>query len=194
VREATKKDFTSCNALIYDEDGQLLATVKILAYDRDENSIEIESEPILDMVKKCDLIILTDPLPYAYKGTIHKPIPSKADSSKLIRLYQENRKENRSEARYKINLSTSADSLIFTGEAYHLHTPLDVQVIDISKSGLRLRSKLNAFADGNSFHIQLTVGGSDTRMLVEVINSTDFAPYYSEYGCLFVGKDNELHG
>jgi len=194
VREAIKKDFTSCNALIYDEDGQLLATVKILAYDRIENSIEIQGEPILDMVKKCDLIILTDPLPYAYKGTIHKPVLNKADSCKLIRLYQENRKENRSEARYRINLTTNADSLIFKGEAYHLHTPLDVQVIDISKSGLRIRSKLYAFADGNSFHVQLQIGGSDTRMLVEIINTTDFAPYYSEYGCRFVGKDNKLHG
>ena len=169
----------------------LIATVKILSYDREENSIEVQSEPILDMVKKCELIILTDPLPYAYKGTIHKPVINKSDSSKLIRLYQENRKENRSETRYKISLSTSADSLIFKGEPYNLHTPLDVQVVDISKSGLRLRSKLNAFADGNSFHIQLKIGGTHTKMLVEVINTIDYAPYYSEYGCRFVGKDNE---
>jgi hypothetical protein len=190
MRENIRKDFTSCNALIYDEDMELLTSVKILSYDRNDNSIEVQSAPILDMVKKCELLILTEPLPYAYKGTIHKPMVNKADTSKMIKLYQENRRENRSESRYKINLSTSADHLMYEGEEYRLHTPLDVQLTDISKSGLRLRAKLNAFAEGNSFNIQLRIGENDTKMLVEVVNTHDVEPYYSEYGCRFVGKDN----
>jgi len=185
-----RKDFVNCRTLIYDEDGELLANVKILAYDSNENTIKVQNLPALDDKKICELLILTAPKPYLYKGTIHKTSINKSDSGRLIRLYREQEAENRKEPRFSTNILTKIDALIFNNTVYKLHTALTVQLINISKGGMRLRSKYNALAIGNRFPINVKIGDSDTMLTAEVINITDSETDYSEFGCHFVDKDS----
>jgi len=186
-----KTDFVACNALIYNEDRDLIANVKILEHDRYENSILIKSLPVLNSLKRCELMILTAPAPYIYKGTIHKTSINQAETGKRIRLFNENITENRSELRYKINSSTSIDELIFDGRAYRMHTQMGIQLMNISRSGVRFRAKPNAFTFGNRFQIRINTGGGDTVLLAEVVNTMNAPLDHSEYGCRFLGKDDE---
>ena len=185
-----KKDFVNCRTLIYDEDGAILANVKILDHDSNENTIKVQNLPALDGRKKCELLVLTAPKPYTYKGTIHKTSVNKSDSGRLIRLYQEQEAENRKEPRYSINMQTNIEGLIFDDTVYDMHTPLAVELINISKSGMRLRSKYNALAIGNRFHVNVRISGSDTMLTAEVTNITDSKTDYSEFGCYFVDIGN----
>jgi len=185
-----RKDFVSCRTLIYDEDGEFLANAKILVYDSNENTIKVQNLPALDGRKKCELVILTAPKPFSYKGTIHKTSINKSDSGKLIRLYRGQETENRHEPRYSTNILTRIEALIFDNTIYKLHTALAVQMINISKGGMRLRSKYNALAIGNRFPIKVKIGDSDTLLMAEVTNITDSETDYSEFGCHFVDKDS----
>jgi len=185
-----RKDFVNCRTLIYDEDRALLANVKILDYDSNENTIKVQNLPTLDSRKKCELVILTAPKPFSYKGTIHKTSINKSDSGKLIRLYQGREEENRREPRYSTNILTRIEALIFDGIIYKLHTALAVQLINISKGGMRLRSKYNALAIGNRFPIIVKIGDSETMLTAEVTNITDSETDYSEFGCHFVDIDS----
>ena len=185
-----RKDYVSCRTLIYDEDGEFLTNAKILDHDSNENTIKVQNLPALDSRKKCELIILTAPKPYSYKGTIHKTSINKADSGKLIRLYKEKEAENRREPRYSTNILTRIEALIFDSTVYKMHTAIAVQLINISKGGLRLRSKYNALAIGNRFPVKVKIGDSNTMLMAEVTNITDSETDYSEFGCYFVSKDD----
>ena len=180
-----RKDFVNCRTLIYGVDGELLANVKILDHNSSENTIKVQNLPALAGKKKCELLILTAPKPYSYKGTIHKTSVNKSDTGRLIRLYQELEVENRSEPRYSVNMLTNIEGLIFDDTVYKMHTPLAVQLINISKGGMRLRSVYNALAIGNRFHINVKIGGSDAMLTAEVANITDNETDYSEFGCYF---------
>jgi len=186
-----KKDFIACNALIFNEDRDLIASVKVLDYDSYENSIIIKSLPALDRIKRCELIILTSPIPYMYRGTIHKTAINKAESGKRIRLFNEHITEYRQDPRYKINSSTSIDELIYDGKAYRLHTQLEIHLLDISKRGVRFRSAPDSFAVGNRFYVRIITGDESTILFVEVVNTFTKAREYSEYGCRLIDEDGD---
>jgi len=186
-----RKDYVNCRTLIYGVDGELLANVKILDHDSNENTIKVQNLPALDGKKKCELLILTAPKPYTYKGTIHKTSVNKSDTGMLIRLYQEQEAENRKEPRYSINMLTNIEGLIFNDAVHKMHTPLAVELINISKSGMRLRSKYNALAIGNRFHVNVRISGSDAMLTAEVINITDSKTDHSEFGCHFVDTGSQ---
>jgi len=185
-----RKDYVSCRTLIYDEDGEFLTNAKILDHDSNENTIKVQNLPALNSRKKCELVILTSPKPYSYKGTIHKTAINKSDAGKLIRLYQKREAENRRDPRYSTNILARIEALIFNNTVYKLHTAMAVQLINISKGGLRLRSKYNALAIGNRFPINVKIGDTDTMLTAEVTNITDSKTDYSEFGCHFVNKDS----
>ena len=191
MKESLKKDFIACTALIYNEDKDLIASVKVLDYDSYENSIVIKSLPALESIKRCELIILTAPAPYMYRGTIHKTAINKAESGKRIRLFSEHMTENRKEPRYKLNSSTSVDELIYDGKAYRLHTHLEIHLINISKRGVRFRSLPDSFAVGNRFKVCIATGYESTTLFVEVVNSFTKQREYSEYGCRFIEEDGD---
>ena len=180
-----QKDFSGCNVLIYRENGDLLTNEKIVEHNKNDRTIVVQDSPALNNVKRCGLLILTEPSPYAYKGTIHKHDML----HKLIGLYQEKEAENRKSDRYKVDLPAKIDSLIINGRTYPKQTPLEVRVVNISKSGIRLRAKPNAVNKGNIFDIRVENGGKDyLRLTAEVINCSEVSPEYSEFGCRLTAK------
>jgi hypothetical protein len=177
---AMQKDFLNCNALIYDEAGELLANALIIEYDKAVNSIVV-----LDMfssitAKTCDVLIPMAPKPYAYRGQIQ----GKGDR-KVIRLSQEKTRDNRKDPRYKVDLPALIEGLIYDSKMFAMQTPLEVRLLDISKDGMKFRSVFNALAVGHVFQIRLKIGGNDKILAAEVVFSKD-SPPSSEYGCRMV--------
>ncbi|MDR2569123.1 MAG: PilZ domain-containing protein [Oscillospiraceae bacterium] len=179
-----KRDFVNCSAIIYDEKGNELANAQILEYDRNRNTIVVDDKFALDNRQYCELMILTTPAPLAYKGTIHKH----NSYQKLIALFKEHTRENRSEARYKVNLTANVKHLIYDNKAYAMHTAIDAQVIDLSTKGLRIRSVPNALAKGNIFQISVNNQNSTNLLYADVKYCVNPSPNHSEYGCRFLNK------
>jgi hypothetical protein len=180
-----RKDFLSCNAFIYSEKGEFLTKINIREYDRNERYIVVPDTPALYDVKRCEVLIIAAPAPYAYKGTIHTH-----NLEKVIKLYREEKKDNRSELRFKIDLTASIGSLIYARRTYPMHTPIEVELINISKGGIRFRSDPNSFYHGNVFNVYLKTGGKFKLLTAEVVNvrepAADFPFDHAEFGCRFV--------
>jgi len=181
-------DFTKCNALIYDEEDNLLVNAKIWEHNINEHYIVVQGWPELDGVQQCKLLVLTAPAPFSYKGTIRR---HKMD--KLITLYEEHMEENREEIRYKTDLPGNIEGLVYDGKIFSLHTMLDVRILNISKSGLRVRAKYNALNVDDRFSIRIKIETNDKLLIAKVVNCGDNPPDQSEYGCRLVSKDGELN-
>jgi hypothetical protein len=180
------KDFSKCNVLIYDKDNNQLANVKIWEHNNKENYIIVQDWPELAGVDRCKLLILTAPAPYAYSGVM-----SKHNIDKIIRLYEEHVEENRREVRYKTDLAGVIESLVYEGKSYPLHTSINVRIINISKSGMRIHARGNTLTADDILNVMVKIGENDKLLTGTVVNFKDYSPEHSEYGCYLVGKDGE---
>jgi hypothetical protein len=188
-----RKDFLTCSAFIYSEKGEFLTKINIREYDRSERYIVIPDTPVLDDVKRCEVLIIASPAPYAYKGTIHTH-----NYEKIIKLYRETKKDNRIETRFNIEMTATVGSLIYSRRTYPMHTPIEVELVNISKNGVRFRSEPNDFYSGNVFNIYLKTGRKFKLLTAEVVNvtepSVDFPFDFAEFGCRFVNIGHAAAG
>jgi len=183
------KAFKDCNAFIYDGNGDLMANVDILEHDDEEQFIVVPDAPALIIDKLCEVVIMTEPAPHTYKGSIHK-----SGGRKRVRLYKGVETENRKEPRYKIDVPANIIRLIYNGELHTMLTPVAARLINISRGGMRFRSVLNALSKGDRFQISVKgTGGNDKLLIADVVFRAD-TPEHSEYGCRLVEKDAERYG
>jgi hypothetical protein len=181
------RDFTKCNVLIYDQQDNLLCNVKIWEHNAYENYIIIQDWPELAGIDRCKLLILTAPAPFSYIGSIRK-----YNLDKQIKLYEEHMEESRTEIRYKTDLTGNIDSLVYDGKSYPLHTKLEVRIVNISKSGIRIMAKENTLNSDDRFQINVKIGDNDKLLTGKVVNLRNTTEEYCEYGCRLVSKDGEL--
>jgi hypothetical protein len=185
-----RKDFNHCNALIYDEAGNLLSNSRIDFHDELQNYIIVPNLPELTPGLICDLLILTAPKPYTFKGRVQDRARGKA-----ITLYNEKTTDLRQEPRYKIDLPALIETLIYDEKSYPLSSPLEAKLINISKGGIRFRTCFNAMAVGHRFQIRMKTGESDKLLIADVVCRNDKVfveqTNYSEFGCQLVGDADE---
>jgi hypothetical protein len=182
MRRGHEKDFSKCNALIYDTKENLLVNAKIWEHDDKDRYIVVQDFPELKGVENCRLLILTSPAPYAYTGVIRKH-----GLHKLIKMYEEHTEESRKEIRYKMDLPGYIESLIYEGKANPLHTMAEVRIVNISRSGLRMCGRENTINVGDGFVINLKIGENDKSLKGEVMNDRALSPEKHEYGCKLFG-------
>lgn len=178
------KNFNGCRAIIYNEEGEQLDSVTIWEHDVKENSIEVQNTPALTVDERCRVLILTDPIPYISQGSIHM-----GTSSKIIRLFKGDSKENRQAARYKVDIPASIEGLVYNNTTYPLHNDVDVTVVSISKSGVRFLGKPNTAGVGDWLQLRLKVEGMNKAFTVKVARCKDRDEGHSEYGCRLLAKE-----
>ena len=180
---ALSSDFTGCSILIYDAvDNNHICSTIVTHYEKNTMRIQIEIFPqTIEAGKVYRLLILSAPTPCEYQGRVFKD-----GSKKTFAMYQGREKENRGAARYKLKTPALIEKLIFEGQPHPLHTPLKVELINISKSGVRFRAQNNALSDGDQFQMRLTIGENEKLLIAEVINHMDKDTESSEYGCRFL--------
>ena len=129
-------DFTGCSVLIYDGAGNQLGSSTAVSYSRSSLRLELEKiPPSLGIGSVCRLLILTSPSPCEFQGRVNKD-----GSKKVIAMYFGQEKENRGSTRYKVNYKAMIENMVFNGRAYTLHTPVEVDIINISQSGVRFNT------------------------------------------------------
>ncbi|MCL2566048.1 MAG: PilZ domain-containing protein [Defluviitaleaceae bacterium] len=180
-----RKDFSGCNAIIYDENDNLLVNVKIEAHHVQENSVTVPDVPELTVGILCKLLILTSPTPYSYQGRIHR-----RTGRKVITLFKGDIAENRKDSqRYKTDIPAFIEALVVEGKTFYLRNKVEGRVLNISKGGLRLRTIYNAFNPGDRYQIHLKSSDLDLNMFAEVRGRSDTADGHSEFSCQFIVED-----
>lgn len=179
---ALSGDFTDCSIFIYDTSYNHLGTTKVTRYSRESLRIEVEElPPQLIAGDICQVLILTQPSPCEYHGRIKKE-----GRKKIIALFYGHKRENRRVIRYNVNLSAKIENLVCEGKAYPLHTPLEITLINISKSGARFAAPNYTLFNGDRFQMRMKISDSDKLLIAEVVNNLDVNSDKSEYGCRFL--------
>jgi hypothetical protein len=170
--------FNDCSALIYDQKGNKLASVKILEHYKDDNSIDVPDLPELVIGSVCEVLVLTAPTPVVYKGRIHK-----LAECKNIKLFKGVSSCKRRETRYLTDLPAQIEGLFYDGKLYPLHSALEARVINISKSGVRLLAKFNALNIGCRFSMRVKIGNDTKLLTADVVFRRDTPPESTVFGC-----------
>jgi hypothetical protein len=179
---AQKGDYTDCSILIYDKDGNHLNNTVVTSHDKVSLRVEVEEPPpSLGNGDGCRLLILTSPSPREYQGRVVR------EGHRLsIAMFQGRENEKRGAVRYNVNFSALIENLICDGRAHPLHTPLEVELINISKSGVRFRAPYYSLTEGDRFQIRMKIGDGEKLLIVDVVNYKDREDKTSEYGCKFL--------
>lgn len=189
---AAEPSLAGCTAYIYDENGFFLLKTRITGHDGKTNEIEFEGNSSLGKGMACKVVVDTSPLPWEYMGRV-RAIGTQPVS---IVLYNGKRQEadSRRNPRFKAITTATIESLIDNGGAYALHTPLEVGIVDISQSGVRISTSENVIAVGIQFEMRLKIGAEDEWLIAETVNSSQTGPLRFEYGCSFLGKSGARKG
>jgi len=171
--------YVGCQAVIYSPDGKFLSRGAISSHDKDWDRVELSNGiPLeLNINDECTLLILIKPEPWEYSVRVVK-----AGSKRAFVLLKGKPSENREIIRYQINFDAHIVALVREDNEYPLIVPLKVNVINISKSGLRLRADSNTLLKGDIFTLAINIEGKDRIVTAEVANHLD-NNNVSEYGC-----------
>jgi len=176
--------FVNCTVLIYDKDKNQIASGRIMKHNESEDTVCVSVFDSLANHDECELFILTAGSPFVCHGIINR------DSSEPnIKLVEMEERENRRETRYRIDNTAAIEHLNFDQTAYPLHTPLEVDLKNISKSGVRFRTRYNALLTGTDFSLKMKIGGGERRMFAYVVYREDDERNASEFGCKFVTNE-----
>lgn len=179
---ASSGDFSGCSIMLYDLSGNHLFDTVVTSYDKITLRVELQTTPdTLNPGTVCKLLILSAPTPYEFLGRVVKE-----GAQKYIAMYKGQEKENRGAERFKVSYPAIIENLICDGQAYPLHTPLKVLLVNISKSGVRLRTQFYALSVGDRFQLRMKISGSEKLLIADVTNHMDKEPDLSEYGCRFL--------
>jgi len=173
---------TDCAILIYDDAGNHLGTSTVVEHDRTGARVEVGNIPgVLQVGNVCKILILTSPAPCEYDGRIVNE-----GKKRYIAMFHGKEKESRAAARYKISTPAIVENLIYNGKAFPLHTPMTVMLVNISKSGVRIRAPYYSFSAGDRFQMRMKISEAEKLLIADIVHNIDFEPSSSEYGCSFL--------
>ena len=172
--------FDGCGAYIYDDSGTLLLKTTVKNHDTVNSVIEIDEAPEITDRTRYDVLILTAPSPHTFSCIAEV----RRDSIEL-KLFRGERKEQRSNVRYAVNSQVEVTGYIYEGKVFDLHTPQDAILVNLSKSGVRLRMKPNSLTMDDMIQIRISSSDKPKVLSAQVVNllNTD---EYSEYGCKLI--------
>ena len=179
---ALRGDYAGCAVLIYDMEGNHLCTTSVTDYDKTTLRIDVAAlPPEDDLGGGVKLLILSSPAPCEYQGKILRE-----GKRKLIAMFRGQEREMRGAERYAVKTTALIEDFVSDGSIYPLYSPLEVELMNISKSGVRFRSPNFSLCDGDVFRMRMRFSDKDKLLIAEVTNHIDRDSKNSEYGCRFL--------
>jgi len=178
-------NFEGNTVLIYTPEGEELRQTVISAHDKTLQQIEVRNgvPQSLDIGDVCPILIMTQPTPIEFQARV-----AKSGTERVFVLFKGKTKEDRQHTRYKVNFPARLDSFISDGQTFPLHKPLEIRVIDISRSGIRFAAPTNSLMKGDKFSIVLNFDGGEKTFVGTVKNLRDRNGVLAEYGCKLMHK------
>ena len=178
-------DYTDCAIFIYDTAGNLVCSTAVTKHDRKTMQVEVKDiPPSLGVGAACAMLIITSPTPCEYQGRIIND-----GVKKIIAMYRGRERENRGAARYKINSPALIENLIRDGNSYPLNSPISIEVIEISKSGLRFSAMDKALTNCERFQMRMKISNSDKLLVASIVHIVYKDNGIVEYGCNFLSAN-----
>lgn len=105
---------------------------------------------------------------------------------------KENLIEKRRVIRHKADFKSYINALICDDDTYPLFAPIVINVVDISKNGIRFNAPRNTLLAGDKFMLQVRLKEDNTLFTALAINIIDINDDESEYGCLLTDRQEEV--
>ena len=179
--KALSGDYRGCAVLIYDMEGNHLCTTSVTDYDKTILRIEVAELPPDDAGGSVKLLILASPIPCEYQGKVLRE-----GRRKLIAMFRGQERELRGAERYSVKTTAMIEDYVDEGSIYPLYAPLEVELMNISKTGIRFIAPNFSLCDGDTFRMRMRFSDKDKLLTAEVTNHYDRDPKNSEYGCRFL--------
>ena len=99
--------------------------------------------------------------------------------------------EKRKTTRHETDFQSHICALIYDCYTYPLFAPISVNVVNISKNGIRFNASCNTLFVDDKFVIQVELKGSNKLFTALVSNIINLNTNESEYGCLLIDRQKE---
>ena len=172
--------FVGSTVYIYNDSETRIAESKVIAHNSDNSVIDIEYAPNVVDMGRYELLILTAPSPYAFSC-----VAETRGSKITLKLFRGEKKELRSNTRYKVNGIVNIIAYISDKKVFKLHSPMEAVLMNISKGGLRLKMKPNSLMMDDIFSTYVKIGESPKVLTAQVVNIKN-CEGFSEYGCKLI--------
>ena len=183
-----KTNIVGSPVIIYDSDGNTLATSEVLSFNKTEMRIVVSSVP--DTIKTgdvCDILIICPPIPWVYKGRVLG-----TGFKRELALFHGKTKESRGAQRFKVEFPADIELFVCEGQTYKMHSPVVVKVVNISRTGFRFVANHNTMLHGDIFHIRMKISSENEKHLeAEVVNTKISENLVTEFGCRFLSEGGE---
>ncbi|MCL2226332.1 MAG: PilZ domain-containing protein [Oscillospiraceae bacterium] len=181
--KAMGENYIGCVVLLFDQGDNVIGSTKVTHVDNEALRIEVQQLPKgLDVGSACRLLIFNNNRPSEYQGKIVR------EGAKIL-IAIGRTGEKRKERRGEINARAQIEGLIYGGQMYPLHRPIEVTLINISRGGVRIKAPNDTLVLGNKFQAGLNINDVEKVIVAETVNLVDKDSGISEYGCRFLAGD-----
>lgn len=176
-------NFESCRVIIRErKKNTIIADTMILNYDKDRLLIQIKRESFdSERYKIVALLILSEEGVYEYLGTVKRVFADHIE----IGLYKGKPKENRLAPRYEIHTEGRIKMITVLSQKVQLKEPIIVDVINISKKGVLIKTLPNTFYPEIMFDLEI-MNQKELILTSLVVWVKNINAVESYYGCRFV--------
>lgn len=117
-----------------------------------------------------------------------KVIENEKEKVKVKEKEKKKANEKRKAVRHDSAFQSSICALIRDGDTYPLLNPISVNVVNVSKNGIRFVTVCNTFLVGDKFIVLVKLKEEGKLFTAQVINIKDKNADESEYGCLLIDR------
>lgn len=178
--------YKGCKVYVYDlNSGKTVAETIIREWDKQNQMIIVDntSSALAENTHVSILILHKDSL-HEYKGTIRR---TERSQNIGIALFQGREKEEfRSCVRYTVHLPAKIVTLMIGDKIVPLKNPLDTTVLNISKSGMLIRTVIHTLNVGTRFQIKIRIGQLDTILNLKTSRIHRILGNEIEFGCSLI--------
>jgi len=181
-----RSDYTDHTVLLYDTESNHLSSTTVTNHDKTAKHIQVSAIPkSLKANDDCKLLILSSPTPREYLGKVKK-----IGGDICIALFQGQEKEKRTAVRYPVITVALINALVVDEQSYALQTPIRIELINISTSGIRFRAPYYSLVKDDVFKMNLIISNNKRIITAKVTNYIDNdSTSSSDYGCQLLGVE-----
>ena len=176
-----------CKVFINAEKGnQLVAKTVILDYDSERMAITVDGSNFqMKENEKVSLLVLHASSVYEYLGIVRRKDVS---GRQEITLFKGHEKEDRESIRYVVNVPGKVEGIFIGNMKAALNPPPEILIVNISTSGILMRTMASTFNVGTSFQFSMSINSNKTVLTAIITRVNHLGNNEFEYGCSLTGR------
>jgi hypothetical protein len=179
-------NYNNCRVIIKDANYNIVLTdTKITDFDNELLSIQIPNKFDVTTYKELNLLILCKNQVFEYHGKVKRSFSDHIE----IGLYKGRHVEHRRAQRYSIKAKGLVDKLYIRGQKVKLNQYIEVDIENISKTGVMIKALSNTFYQDIPF--DLIFLKQDLTVTCLLVWNSKIDTKYSYFGCKFIKTERK---